>query len=249
MKKGKHVISGLILIASVLFSSLAQADFELKDSTLPIYILEVEASNRIDGGYLKTYGASQRWDPVGKRYFFGYGLGLPQYGRPDNPSSTVWEVVPQNECAELRLFSLQEYRTLETEPMGNPKNDQFFSSDCIGFNSQCTSRDGKLQLTNIYEGTKKVRQRRGGWFGSEGPMDVTFYTGQQIFTVTHIPSGKKVSVVEKLNDTAGYSILVHRMLEYLPELGIVILFGIYDSAGKLQSYCIKLPEENTSQSH
>ena len=248
MKKGKCVISGLILITSVLFSSLAQADFEFKDSTLPAQVLRVEASNYVEGGHLKNSGASLRWDPTGKRYFFGYGLGLPQYGRPDDESSTVWEVVPQNGCAVLKLFSLQEYRSIETEPMGNPKNDPFPPSGCVGFDSQCSSRDGIVQLNNIYEGTKKTRQRRGGWYGSEGPMDVTFYTGQQIFTITHVPSGEKFSAVEKLSDSASYSEM-KRNVKYLPELGIVILFGIRDTAGRLQSYCIKLPEENTSQSH
>ena len=248
MKKGRRILSGLILIASVLFSSLAQADFELKDSTLPIQVLVVEASSNIDGDYLKNSGAALRWDPNGDRYFFGYALGLPQYNRPDSLYSTVWEVVPQNGCIALKLFSLQEYRSMDIESMGSQKNDPFPPTGCVGFDSQCNSRDGKLQLTNVYEGTKKTRQRRGGWFGSEGLMDVTFWTGQQIFTITHIPSGEKVSVVEELDDSASYTEM-DRRLKYIPELGVVILFGIRDSSGRLQSYCIKLPEENTSQSH
>ena len=247
MKKGKHVISGLILIASVLFSSLAQADFELKDSTLPVQILEAENNQKSSSLYLNDEHYLSR--EIGKkRYFIDVGVGLKKYGIPDGDYAASWELISNDRCVALKLFSLQEYHELEAEPMGNTQNDPFPPTGCVGFDSQCISKDGKLQLTNVYEGTKKTRQRRGGWYGSEGPMDVTFYTGQQIFTITHVPSGEKFSAVEKLSDSASYSEM-KRNVKYLPELGIVIIFGIRDSSGRLQSYCIKLPEENTSQSH
>ncbi len=116
-------------------------------------------------------------------------------------------------------------------PVGNPREWPLPVMCAQEFESSCTSLDGRVRIAIRFKGRRKQRRVRSGFYGGEGWMSDTFYTGTRTLSIEDVASGKRALFVERLRDSRGYT-APGNDLRYLPGRKLVLL---------LPSHCIRLP--------
>ncbi len=180
------------------------------------------------------------------RYFVAAGLGVPKFNLPDSPLAAAWEVVPDDICASLRAVQLSTVKAADVKPV--LAKDAALPYGCAAaFEGACTSRDKLVLLRTRFEGTRRDQLVGGGFYGSEGKIRTTFYSGQRILTIQNTRTRQAISLYESLSDTQAYSQIEAR-IAYLPEHSIVLLLGLVSEAGLPQAHCVKLVGQESKPS-
>lgn len=172
-------------------------------------------------------------------YYLSTGLGVPRFGIADDPGAAAWKVVPDADCAHLETVPLEEVKQPAVQPVTVQKNP--LPMVCAAaFEDSCTSHDQQLRISTTFQGRQRKARVGGGFFGTEGTIHSTFYTGVRSLTIEHLPSGQRLRLDETLKDNNGYS-APQTAIRYLPELRRVLLLGAATLRGVPQAGCIVLP--------
>lgn len=172
-------------------------------------------------------------------YYLGAGVGIPRLQIADSPGATAWQVVADKDCAQLQPVDLATLRSPTVQPVVVQKNP--LPMECAAaFEGSCASRDGQLRIATTFEGTRRKAQVGGGFFGTERPIDSTFYTGVRTLSIEHLPSGRALRLHERLANANGYS-APQTAIRYLPELRLVLLLGASQERGMPLAHCVPLP--------
>ena len=171
-------------------------------------------------------------------YWVTAGLGVQRLGIEDHPLAAAWRVESNATCARLVNVPLSEAKAPEVRAV---QHSELLPMTCAaGFTDDCTSADGQLRIHTTFAGQQRVRTVRGGFYGSEGRIPQTLYTGTRTLTITHIPSGRHLQWVERLNDSAAYT-APQTAIRYLPSLQRVLLLGAAQDRGMPLWQCVALP--------
>lgn len=108
------------------------------------------------------------------------------------------------------------------------------------FEGACTSRDGQVRITTQFDGTRREKRVRSGFYGGDGWMKDTFFSGQHTLSIEHLPTGRKAVFIERLRDSRGYS-APGGSLRYFPERKLFLVLDIGEEKKPVNSYCIRLP--------
>jgi hypothetical protein len=108
------------------------------------------------------------------------------------------------------------------------------------FEGACTSLDGRVRVSIRFEGKKKRKRVRSGFYGGEGWMDDTFYTGMRTLSIEDTASGRRAAFVERLRDSRGYTAPGGK-LRYLPQDRLVLFLDTGMDKEPQRSYCVRLP--------
>src|SRR6476620_3475309 len=108
------------------------------------------------------------------------------------------------------------------------------------FEGTCTSIDGQVRVATAFDGQRRVKRVRSGFYGGEGWMDDTFFTGGRTLSIEHLPTGRKTVFSERLRDSRGYS-APGASLRYFPEQKLFVVLDIGAEKKPASSYCIELP--------
>lgn len=177
-------------------------------------------------------------------YYLSTGLGVPRFGIADDPGAAAWKVVPDADCAHLETVPLTEVKQPGVQAVTVQKNP--LPMECASaFQDRCTSRDQQLRITTAFQGSQRTARVGGGFFGTEGHINSTFYTGVRSLTIEHLPTGRLLRMEEQLKDTNGYS-APQTDIRYLPELRRVLLLGAATLRGMPQAGCIVLPTDDSA---
>lgn len=180
-----------------------------------------------------------RQDVTGPTYFLAVGLGVPRYGIADLPGARAWRVEPDADCARLVPVALDEVKQPAVQPVTVQQNA--LPLHCAAaFEGSCTSRDQRLRVGTAFLGIRRTARTGGGFFGTEGQITSTFYTGVRTLTIEHLSSGRQWRMDEALQDSAGYS-APQTAIRYLPQLQRVLLLGVGTGPEGAQGRCIALP--------
>ncbi len=172
-------------------------------------------------------------------YYLGAGMGIARLQIPDSAGAAAWKVVTDTDCAHLEPVPLAEVKAASVEPV-TVQHNPLPMTCAASFEGSCTSSDGRLRIATTFEGQQRSARVGGGFFGSEGRIDSTFYTGVRILTVEHLPSRRLLRLQERLVNTNGYS-APQTAIRYLPELRLVLLLGAGQEHGVPLAHCIALP--------
>jgi hypothetical protein len=172
-------------------------------------------------------------------YYLGAGVGIPRLQIPDSAGATAWKVVTDSECAHLEPVPPAEVKAPSVEPV-TVQHNPLPMTCAASFEGSCTSSDGRLRIATTFEGQQRRARVGGGFFGGEGRIDSTFYTGLRTLTIEHLPSRRLLRLQERLADTNGYS-APQTAIRYLPELRLVLLLGAAQERGVPLAHCIALP--------
>lgn len=174
-------------------------------------------------------------------YYLGAGVGIPRLQIADSPGATAWKVVPDTDCAHLEPVPVAALQAPAVQPVMVRQNP--LPMDCAAaFEGSCISRDGQLRIATAFQGTHRKARVGGGFFGTEGRIDSTFYTGVRTLVIEHRPTGRMLRMQESLSDTNGYS-APQTAVRYLPELRRVLLLGAAQERGVPLAHCIALPAD------
>lgn len=172
-------------------------------------------------------------------YYLAAGLGVARYGIADTPGASAWRVVPDADCARLVPVALDEVKQAAVQPV-TVQQSALPLQCAAAFEGSCTSRDQRLQISTAFQGSRRTARTGGGFYGTEGQITTTFYTGVRTLTIGHLPSGRHWRMQESLQDAAGYS-APQTAIRYLPEWQRVLLLGASNGPGGPQASCIALP--------
>lgn len=229
-----------LLLAVALAAGVAQgAGFglpagELATRTLPLAVPPGAMSPLLSAVLYRT-------DAGAPAYYLGAGAGIPRLQIPDSPGATAWKLVPDADCAHLEQVPLAELRSPGMHPV-TVQQDPLPMACAAAFEGSCTSRDGRLRIATTYEGQRRKARVGGGFFGTEGLIDSTFFTGTRTLAIEHLPSGRALRLQERLADTNSYS-APQTAIRYLPELRLVLLLGVAQERGVPLAHCIALPAD------
>lgn len=177
-------------------------------------------------------------------YYLSTGLGVPRFGIADDPGAAAWKVVPDADCAHLETVPLTEVKQPTVQAVTVQKNP--LPMECASdFQGRCTSLDQQLRITTAFQGSQRTARVGGGFFGTEGRINSTFYTGVRSLTIEHLPTGRLLRMDEHLKDINGYS-APQADIRYLPELRRVLLLGAATLRGMPQAGCIVLPADGNA---
>lgn len=182
-----------------------------------------------------------RTDAGAPAYHLGAGAGIPRLQIPDSPGATAWKLVPDADCAHLEQVPLAELRSPGMHPV-TVQQDPLPMVCAAVFEGSCTSRDGRLRIATAYEGQRRKARVGGGFFGTDGLIDSTFFTGTRTLSIEHLPSGRALRLQERLADTNSYS-APQTAIRYLPELRLVLLLGVAQERGVPLAHCVALPAD------
>ena len=172
-------------------------------------------------------------------YYLGAGVASSRLQIPDSPGATAWQVVPTAACARLEPVPPALLRTPAVQAVVVQQSP--LPMECAAaFEGSCTSRDGKLRITTAFEGRRRAARVGGGFFGTEGTIDTTFYTGVRTLSIEHLPSRLALRMQERLNNSNGYS-APQTAIRYLPELQRLLLLGASEAQGMPMAHCVALP--------
>ncbi|MBL7089582.1 hypothetical protein [Acidovorax sp.] len=172
-------------------------------------------------------------------YYIGTGVVGSRLPIPDTPGASAWQVVPTADCARLEPVPTTLLRTPAVQAVVVQQNP--LPMECAAaFEGSCTSRDGELRITTAFEGRRRAARVGGGFFGTEGTIDTTFYTGVRTLSIEHLPSRLVLRMQERLNNTNGYS-APQTAIRYLPELQRLLLLGASEAQGMPLAQCVVLP--------
>lgn len=108
------------------------------------------------------------------------------------------------------------------------------------FEGACISSDAQVRVATAFDGTRRVKRVRSGFYGGEGWMDDTFFTGRRTLSIEHLPTGRKAVFLERLRDSRGYS-APGGSLRYFPGEKLFVLLDMGEEKKAVNSYCIALP--------
>ena len=108
------------------------------------------------------------------------------------------------------------------------------------FEGACTSLDGRVRVSIRFAGKSRTGRVRSGFYGGEGWMDDTFYTGTRTLSIEDTASGRRAAFVERLRDSRGYTAPGGK-LRYLPQEGLVLFLDTGEDKTPRHSYCVRLP--------
>ncbi|MCZ8221690.1 MAG: hypothetical protein O9337_19885 [Acidovorax sp.] len=233
----------LLALGQAMACSLAQAaGFGAPSGSWPVHPLPLQ----VPQGALSPLMSSSLYRADGEppAYYLSAGAGVPRLQIPDLPGATAWAVVPDGVCAHLAQVPMDVLKTGAMEPVVVQRNP--LPMDCAAaFEGACTSRDGQLRISTSFDGQRRKAQVRGGFYGSEGLIDTTFYTGTRTLQIEHLPSGQAVRMREPLVNDRGYS-APQTAIRYLPELRLVLLLGVTQNRGMPVAHCMALPPQPPS---
>ena len=216
------------------------AGFGPPEGTLPIHPLPVA----VPAGALSPLRSSALFHEesstgAAPTYYLGAGVAGSRLQIPDSPGATAWQVVPTAACARLEPVPPALLRTPAVQAVVVQQNP--LPMECAAaFEGSCTSRDGKLRITTAFEGRRRAARVGGGFFGTEGTIDTTFYTGVRTLSIEHLPSRLALRMQERLNNSNGYS-APQTAIRYLPELQRLLLLGASEAQGMPMAHCVALP--------
>lgn len=220
----------LAIFALSVFPVAAQEGFRAKGGDWAIQPLVISAQ---PGKQSLMFGGDLLWRSPDAQYFFSVGAGVPALDIPDAPTAAAWKLVAEEVCARLESIPLESLKTMASPLKVDQWNLPYGCGE--GFEDHCASRDGRVKVDIVFSGKTKVRKRHGGWFGSEGLMDFSFYTGVRTLTLTDTAKGRQARFEARLHDETGYTV---RHIRYLPEPGLVLLLS--DGDARSLPYCLKL---------
>lgn len=180
-----------------------------------------------------------RKDGAEPAYYLATGLGVPRYGIADLPGASAWRVLPDADCAHLEPVALDEVRQPAVQVVSVQQNPLPMAC-AAAFEGSCMSRDQRLRIRTAFAGTRRTARTGGGFFGTEGQITSTFYTGVRTLTIEHLASGREWRMDEALSDSAAYS-APQTAIRYLPEWRRVLLLGVSTGPEGAQGRCIILP--------
>ncbi|PJI97796.1 hypothetical protein CLU85_2595 [Acidovorax sp. 69] len=216
------------------------AGFGPPEGTLPIHPLPVT----VPAGALSPlwYASLFREEPstgATPTYYLGAGVVGSRLPIPDSPGATAWQVVTTADCVRLEPVPTALLHTPAVQAVLVQKNP--LPMECAAaFEGSCTSRDGKLRITTAFDGRRRAARVGGGFFGTEGTIDTTFYTGVRTLSIEHLPSRLVLRMQERLNNANGYS-APQTAIRYLPELQRLLLLGASEARGMPLTHCVALP--------
>lgn len=181
----------------------------------------------------------RREDGDGPVYYLATGLGVPRYGIADLPGAAAWRVVPDADCASLVPVALDEVKQASVQAVTVQQNPLPMAC-AAAFEDSCTSRDRRLRIGTTFQGNRRSALTGGGFFGNEGKITTTFYTGVRTLAIEHLPSGRQWRMDEALQDSTAYS-APQTAIRYLPEWQRLLLLGVSTGPEGAQGRCIALP--------
>ena len=205
-------------------------------NALPLHPLPIE----LPAGRLQPWPSHSLLHNGGQppTYWVAAGLGVQRLDIEDHPLATAWRVEATATCARLINVPLSEAKGPGVHAV---QHSELLPMTCAaGFTDDCTSTDGQLRIHTTFAGTQRVRTVRGGFYGTEGRVPQTLRTGTRTLTITHVPSGRHLQLVEQLNDTAAYT-APQTAIRYLPGLQRVLLLGAAQDRGMPLWQCVVLP--------
>ena len=229
------------LLAGMLALPAAQAaGFGPPEGTLPVYPLAVSVPAGALSPLLSSALFREASGPgAAPTYYLGAGVAGARLQIPDAPGATAWKVVPTRDCARLEPVPTSLLHTPTVHAVVVQQNP--LPMECAAaFEGSCTSRDGTLRITTAFDGRRRTARVGGGFFGSEAPIDTSFYTGVHTLSIEHLPTRRVLRMQERLADVNGYS-APQTAIRYLPELQRVLLLGATEARGVPQAYCVALP--------
>lgn len=230
------------LLAGLLPAPAAHAaGFGPPEGTLPLHPLAVSvpagALSPLLSSALFREGSDAQAVPT---YYLGAGVAGARLQIPDAPGATAWKVVPTADCARLEPVPTAVLHRPTVQAVQVQQNP--LPLECAAaFEGQCTSRDGALRIITAFDGRRRTARVGGGFFGTEGTINSTFYTGVRTLSIEHLPSGRVLRMHERLADANGYSAPQTTAIRYLPELQRVLLLGASEARGVPQAHCVALP--------
>ncbi len=228
-----------LALAAAVCSAAHGAGFGPPAGTLPVHSLALAVPEGARSPLLSA--TLYRRGGVAPVYYLGAGVGIPRLNIPDSPGATAWQVMPDASCARLAPVPLSELQPPAVQPVTVQQNP--LPMECAAaFEGSCTSRDGRLRIATTFDGSHRKARVGGGFFGTEGLIDSTFYTGVRTLTIEHLPSGRALRLRERLADANGYS-APQTAIRYLPELRLVLLLGAAQERGVPLAHCIALPSD------
>lgn len=181
----------------------------------------------------------RREDGDGPVYYLATGLGVPRYGIADLPGAAAWRVVPDADCASLVPVALDEVKQASVQAV-TVQQSPLPMACAAAFEDSCTSRDRRLRIGTTFQGNRRSALTGGGFFGTEGKITTTFYTGVRTLAIEHLPSGRQWRMDEALQDSTAYS-APQTAIRYLPEWQRLLLLGVSTGPEGAQGRCIALP--------
>jgi hypothetical protein len=97
-----------------------------------------------------------------------------------------------------------------------------------------------VRIAVHFDGKRREKRVRSGFYGGEGWMTDTFYTGTRTLFIEDVASGRRASFVERLRNSRGYT-APGTQLRYLPEKSLVLALDMGEDRKAHASYCIRLP--------
>lgn len=171
-------------------------------------------------------------------YWITAGMGIARLGIEDHPLATAWRVEATASGARLVHVPLADVKAPDVRVV---QHSELLPMTCAsGFTDDCTSIDGVLRIRTTFDGKKRVRKVGGGFYGTEGTIEQSVYTGTRTLTITHQPSGRSLQLTERLNDTPAYT-APQTAIRYLPSLRRVLLLGVVQDRGMPLGHCVVLP--------
>ena len=171
-------------------------------------------------------------------YWITAGMGIARLGIDDHPLATAWRVEATASGARLVHVPMADVKAPDVRVV---QHSELLPMTCAaGFTDDCTSTDGQLRIHTNFAGTQRVRTVRGGFYGTEGRIPQTLHTGTRTLTITHVPAGRHLQLVERLNDTAAYT-APQTAIRFLPGLQRVLLLGAAQDRGMPLWQCVVLP--------
>lgn len=234
--------TAITLLTGMLAVPAAEATgFGPPEGTLPVHPLSVTvpagALSPLLSSALFREAASPGAAPT---YYLGAGVAGGRLQIPDAPGATAWKIMPTADCAYLEPVPTAVLHSPAVQAVQVQQNP--LPLECAAaFEGQCTSRDGTLRITTAFDGRRRTARVGGGFFGSEAPINTTFYTGVRTLSIEHLPSRRVLRMHERLADTNGYSAPQTTAIRYLPELQRVLLLGATEARGVPQAHCVALP--------
>ena len=234
----------LPLVLAMLAGKAFSEGFGPPGGTLPAQLLPVEVPAGSQSPLLSaTLFRSASREHALPTYYLGTGIGIARLQIPDAPGAAVWKVVQEGQGTEARVklvpVSLDTLQATDAQPVTVQASP--LPMECAAaFEGSCNSRDGMLRITTAFEGKRRQAKVPGGFFGTEAPINATFYTGVRTLSIEHLPSGRVLKLEEQLRNTRAYE-APQSAIRYLPELKLMLLLGVAKVNGVPVAHSVLLP--------
>lgn len=240
MGKLRHFLP---LILAMLAGKASSEGFGPPSGTLPAQLLPLEVPAGSQSPLLSaTLFRSEAREHTLPTYYLGTGIGIAHLQIPNAPTAAVWQVVKEAQGTEARVrlvpVSLDVLQAKHVKPV-TVQTSPLPLECAAAFEDSCISRDGMLRITTTFEGRRRQAKVPGGFFGTEAPINATFYTGVRTLSIEHLPSSRVLRLEEQLRNTRAYE-APQTAIRYLPELKLVLLLGVAKVNGVPVAHSITL---------